>query len=64
LLEQAGDLNAAAVAARRSTQAERDNWRTWLVLSRIEAERGHGKASVAAYRMARSLNPKSPLFAG
>jgi hypothetical protein len=62
LLESAGNLAAAAVAAQNATRAERENWRTWLVLSRIEAERGHAKASVAAYRQAKSLNPKSSLF--
>ena len=28
----------------------------------LEAETGHAQASVAAYRRARSLNPRSPLF--
>jgi hypothetical protein len=62
LLERIGDLDAAAAAAIRATQTETNNWRTWLVLSRIEAERGHSVSAVAAYRRARSLNPRSPLF--
>jgi O-antigen ligase len=62
LLEEAGQLDAAATAASDATRAERANWRTWLLLSRIEAERGHPKASVAAYRTARSLHPRSRLF--
>jgi hypothetical protein len=62
LLEQVGDLAGAASAARGATRAEKQNWRTWLILSRVEAERGHSRKSVAAYRMARSLNPKSSLF--
>jgi len=62
VLEIQGDLAAAAVAARAATARESTNWRTWLVLSRIEAERGHVAAAVSAYRKARSLNPLSPLF--
>jgi O-Antigen ligase len=63
LRESTGDLAGAAAAAREATEQESTNWRTWLVLSRIEAERGHVHASIAAYREARSLNPRSPLFA-
>lgn len=62
LHEGEGDLVAAADAARGATERESTNWRTWLVLSRIEAKRGRAAASVAAYRKARSLNPLSPVF--
>jgi hypothetical protein len=54
---------AALKAARTATRDEPQNWTGWLVLSRLEAESGHVKASVTAYRRARSLNPRSPLFA-
>lgn len=64
VLEAAGDLPAAAVAARAATERESTNWRTWLVLSRIEAQRGRAAAAVADYREARSLNPRSSLFDG
>lgn len=63
VLEQAGDLDGAARAAREATAAESTNWRTWLVLSRVEAQRGNARDAVDAYRRARSLNPRSPLFA-
>jgi O-Antigen ligase len=63
VLERAGDLPAAATAARQATEEEPTNWRTWVVLSRIEAFRGDAGAAVRAYREARSLNPRSPLFA-
>ena len=63
VLEAAGDLSAAAEAARAATERESTDWRTWLVLSRVEAERGRAAASVRAYREARSLNPRSELFA-
>lgn len=62
VLEAEGELDAAAEAARAATERESTNWRTWLVLSRIEAERGKAAASVDAYREARSLNPRSELF--
>ncbi|HET6831247.1 MAG TPA: O-antigen ligase family protein, partial [Solirubrobacterales bacterium] len=62
VLELGGDYDAAAQAATRATEEEPTNWRNWFVLSRIEAERGDAKAAVAAFREARSLNPKSLLF--
>lgn len=62
VLERAGQFDAAAAEARAATEQEPTNWRTWLVLSRIEAVRGDARASVEAYREARSLNPRSPLF--
>lgn len=64
VLEAQGNLPAAAEAAVAATDRESTNWRTWLVLSRIEAERGRAAASVRDYRRARSLNPRSELFGG
>lgn len=63
LLEAGGDFRLAAGAAHAATEREPTNWRTWLILSRIEAERGRAAAALRAYRKARSLNPHSPLFA-
>jgi O-antigen ligase/polysaccharide polymerase Wzy-like membrane protein len=60
--ERRGELAEASDAARAATEAESENWRPWLVLSRIEARRGHARAARAAYRRARSLNPRSVLF--
>lgn len=62
VLELQGDVDGAVAAARMATGEEATNWRTWLVLSRLEAQAGNAEASVAAYREARSLNPRSPLF--
>jgi hypothetical protein len=62
VLEAGGDLAAAAAAAEAATERESTNWRTWLVLSRIEAERGHAATAVRDYSRARSLNPNSSLF--
>ena len=63
VLEAQRNLEAAASAARDATREESTNWRTWLTLSRIEAERGQARAAVDAYRTARSLNPRSAVFA-
>lgn len=62
VLESQGSLVSAAAAGRAATRREPTNWHTWLVLSRIEAERGLAPAALRAYRKARSLNPHSPLF--
>jgi O-Antigen ligase len=62
VLEQQGELDPAAAAAREAIERESENWRNWLVLSRIEAGRGRAVASVHAYRRAKSLNSQSPLF--
>ncbi|MDP9244982.1 MAG: O-antigen ligase family protein [Chloroflexota bacterium] len=63
ILELSGRLGPAADAAREATREESANWRNWLTLSRLEARNGDAKASLAAYRKARSLNPLSGLFA-
>jgi hypothetical protein len=60
--ERLGDFRRAARAARSATEAQSTDWRTWLVLSRIEARRGRSRASLHAYGKARSLNPRSRLF--
>ena len=59
VLDRLGEFGAATNAAREATRAESTNWRTWLILSRLQAERGDARASLNAYREARSLNPKS-----
>jgi O-Antigen ligase len=56
VLERLGRLEPAADAARRATRKESTNWRTWLVLSRIEAEAGNAKAAVEAFRKGRSVS--------
>jgi hypothetical protein len=63
VLERQGNLDDAAAAARAATHEEPQEWRNWLVLSRIEAYRNRPAASVKAYKRARSLNPRSQLFA-
>ena len=62
MLEQSGNLAKAADAARAATDRETTNWRVWLVLARIEAERGMPAAAIRDYKRARSLNPHFSLF--
>jgi hypothetical protein len=62
ILESQGDLAGAATAAVEATERESTNWRTWLILSRIEAELGDAPAAVRYFRRARMLNPFSELF--
>jgi O-antigen ligase len=63
VLEAAGRFAPAAAAVRGAIAREPDNWRLWLVLSRIEGKAVHPHAAVQAYLKARSLNPGSPIFA-
>jgi tetratricopeptide (TPR) repeat protein len=63
VLELRHQIHRALAAARDATRDEPANWSTWLVLSRLEAEAGHASAALTAYRRARSLNPRSSLFA-
>lgn len=62
VLELQGNLAPAAASARRATEKEPTNWRTWFVLSRIEAERGRVGASIDAFREAQRLNPRALLL--
>lgn len=62
LLESQGELEPAAAAVSEATSKEPNEWRNWLVLSRLEAARGRSAAAIAAYRKARSLYPVHPLF--
>jgi O-Antigen ligase/Tetratricopeptide repeat len=62
VLEAQGELDAAAEVAQQATEREPTNWRTWLILFRIEAERGNADAALRLYRKARALNPYSELF--
>jgi Flp pilus assembly protein TadD len=62
LLERLGREADAAADARRATDREPTNWKHWLILARIEAERGHIDAALAAVRRAAALNPRAPLF--
>jgi hypothetical protein len=62
VLEAQGKPAAALAPARRAVLDEPDNWSSWLVLSRLEAETRHPAAALADYVRARSLNPQSSVF--
>jgi hypothetical protein len=62
VLELQHRLSPAIAAATHSIRNEPLNWASWLVLSRLQAEDGHPTAALTAYRRARALNPRSPLF--
>jgi hypothetical protein len=61
-LERIGRLGEAASAARRAVANEPQNWELWLVIGRIDAERGRIRPALEAIARARDLNPRSPLF--
>jgi hypothetical protein len=62
VLEQVGQLAAAAGAVEHATRLESTNWQHWLLLGRIEAERGRIRPALAAVARARRLNPRAPIF--
>lgn len=62
VLELRDEIPAALTAAGRATRDEPASWSAWLTASRLDAEAGHGSAALRAYRRARALNPRSPLF--
>ncbi len=64
VLELRGDFAGALAAVSRATANEPLDWQAWLVRSRLAAEAGQPAASLAYYRQAKSLNPKSALFTG
>jgi hypothetical protein len=63
IFERTDQFDLAAAYARMAIRDEPTNWRPWIVLSRLEAKRARPKASVAAFRRARTLNRRSPIFA-
>jgi O-Antigen ligase len=63
VLEQLGFGARAEADGRRAAQREPTNWKMWLVLARIEAERGRIRPALAHARRAASLNRRAPLFA-
>jgi tetratricopeptide (TPR) repeat protein len=62
VLEESGDVEGAVEAARAATHDEPTNYRTWLLLARLEAERGSAAEAVDAYETAYAQNPRSIVF--
>jgi hypothetical protein len=62
VLEEQGRLGPAEVAALGAVHREPQEWRSWVVLSRLQAEQGNATEALASYRKAKMLNPRSSLF--
>jgi hypothetical protein len=62
VLEEAGQIAAAERAALAAVEREPQEWRSWVVLSRLQARSGQAAAALASYRKAKMLNPRSSLF--
>lgn len=60
--ERRGDLAAARRAAREASDRDSEDWRVWLVVTRLAVKAGDVEAARAALRRARRLNPRSPLL--
>jgi O-antigen ligase len=58
VLERQRAYRAAAVAARRATAAEPNDWQLWIVRSRVEAEGGNARGAAAAFAQAHRLYPR------
>jgi O-Antigen ligase len=61
--EQAGALNEAEATIQQAIQRDGQSWQLHLVAARIETELGRIPAARRSYERARSLDPRSPLFA-
>jgi O-antigen ligase len=62
VLEKSGLLAAAANDARKAVDLESANYENWLILARIEVERGRTGAGLRAARQARVLHPRGMEF--
>ena len=61
--EEQGDLQNADRWIGEATSRATNDWRLWLVASRIETKRGEIETARDSLARARNLNPRSPLFA-
>jgi hypothetical protein len=62
VLEEQGRLGTAEVAALSAVHREPQEWRSWVVLSRLQAKQGDANQALSSYRKAKMLNPRSSLF--
>jgi tetratricopeptide (TPR) repeat protein len=62
VLENSGLLAAAAKDASKAVELEPANYENWLILARIEVERGRTAAGLSAARRARALHPRGTEF--
>jgi hypothetical protein len=62
VLESVGELDRAATDEHRAISREPYNFRHWLLLARMETERGDLTAAVVDYNRARQLDPYGLVF--
>ncbi|MFL5912417.1 MAG: tetratricopeptide repeat protein, partial [Gaiellaceae bacterium] len=60
--EARGDLRGALAETRRAIHRERQDWRHYVLLTRLEVKAGHSVAATHAYRRAASLRPAAQFF--
>jgi O-Antigen ligase len=61
--ETSGDLRSARSKIRQALDRDSRDWRIWLVSARIETKLGSIREARRSLARAKSLNPRSPLFA-
>jgi tetratricopeptide (TPR) repeat protein len=61
--EQTGQVRRARLSIEQAIERDRSNWRLWLVAARIQTKLGDVAAAQTSFSRARTLNPRSPLFA-
>jgi O-antigen ligase len=61
--EQAGQLEQARDSIGKAIDRDTDDWRLWLIQTRIETVLGDGAAAARSLERARQLNPNSALLA-
>ncbi len=64
VLERAGQLDDAVIAAEEAVDRAPTDWRPRLILARMQAEAGATAEALDTYRQARALNPRSTVFTG
>lgn len=62
VLEASGNLAGAREQALVATRKGSADWRSWLVLARIEARLGNAEQAVKAFQRGRALNPQASFF--
>jgi hypothetical protein len=62
--ERFGSLAVARSAIEEALDRNAGDWRLWLIAARLQAKTGAVEAAARSLARARSLNPRSPLFAG
>jgi tetratricopeptide (TPR) repeat protein len=62
VLEAGGQLARARADLERAIAHEHTNFRHWLLLARIDAERGDAADAIREYEQARRLRPRAVVF--